>query len=50
MESPANNGRPLIEIKDFSFAYGDNEVLHDVNLDIAPAIQCATQIKSRRIT
>ena len=35
MSSSASNGqKPLVEIKDFSFAYGDNEVLHDVNLDV----------------
>lgn len=35
MSSPASNGhKPLVQITDFSFAYGDNEVLHDVNLDV----------------
>ena len=25
---------PLVQITDFSFAYGDNQVLHDINLDV----------------
>lgn len=34
MSSPADNSKPIVRIKDFSYAYGDNEVLHDVNLDV----------------
>ena len=34
MTSPAENSKPLVEIKDFSYAYGDNQVLFDINLDI----------------
>ena len=34
MTSPAENNKPVVEIKDFSYAYGDNQVLHDINLDI----------------
>ena len=34
MPSPADNSKPIVRIADFSFAYGENEVLHDVSLDV----------------
>ena len=34
MTSPAEDNKPVVEIKDFAYAYGDNQVLHDINLDI----------------
>lgn len=35
MSSPESSGNKIVvEVKDFSFAYGNNEVLHDINLDV----------------
>ena len=32
--SPANSANPIIEVRDFDFAYGDSQALFGINMDI----------------